>query len=165
MKVSILCIGNELLSGKTLNTNAGWISRKLSDIGCDIVEHLVVPDKKETIINGLDYLIIKDLDCVIITGGLGPTDDDITRPTIFEYVGTDSKFDEDYWSLLSEKFQKLGMNIPATNRNQALVPINGEVIENPTGSARGLKFLLNGGEMLFVLPGAVSYTHLRAHET
>ena len=47
MKVSILCIGNELLSGKTLNTNASWISRKLSDIGCDIVEHLVVPDKKE----------------------------------------------------------------------------------------------------------------------
>ena len=53
MKISILCIGNELLSGKTLNTNASWISRKLSDIGCDIVEHLVVPDKKETIITGL----------------------------------------------------------------------------------------------------------------
>ena len=153
MKVSILCIGNELLSGKTLNTNASWISRKLSDIGCDIVEHLVVPDKKEAIFTGLEHLTINNLDCLIITGGLGPTDDDITRPTIFEYVGTDSKFDEDYWTLLSEKFQKLGMNIPATNRNQALIPINGEVIENPTGSARGLKFLLNGGEMLFVLPG------------
>ena len=49
MNVSILCIGNELLSGKTLNTNASWISRKLSYIGCDILEHLVVPDKKETI--------------------------------------------------------------------------------------------------------------------
>ena len=98
----------------------------------------------------------RNLGCVIITGGLGPTDDDITRPTIFEYVGTDSKIDEDYWTLLSEEFQKLGMNIPATNRNQALVPINGEVIENPTGSARGLKFLLNGGEMLFVLPGVPS---------
>ena len=152
MKVSILCIGNELLSGKTLNTNASWISRKLSDIGCDIVEHLVVPDKKEAIFTGLEHLTINNLDCLIITGGLGPTDDDITRPTIFEYVGTDSKFDEDYWTILSEKFQKLGMNIPATNRNQALIPINGEVIENPTGSARGLKFLLNGG--------AVSYTHL-----
>ena len=156
MKVSILCIGNELLSGKTLNTNASWISRKLSDIGCDILEHLVVPDKKETIITGLEHLTIKNPGCVIITGGLGPTDDDITRPTIFEYVGTDSRFDEDYWTLLSEKFQKLGMNIPASNRNQALVPINGEVIENPGGSARGLKFLLNGGEMLFVLPGVPS---------
>ena len=61
MKVSILCIGNELLSGKTLNTNASWISRKLSDIGCDIVEHLVVPDIKETIITGLEHLNIKNL--------------------------------------------------------------------------------------------------------
>ena len=156
MNISLLCIGNELLSGKTLNTNASWIGRRLGDNGCIIGEQLVVPDEKNSIIAGLDHIVGNDPDCIIITGGLGPTDDDITRSTIFEYVDTDSTFDEDYWLYLSERFQQFGMNIPASNRNQALVPLNGEIIENPIGSARGLKFLLNEKQVLFVLPGVPS---------
>ena len=156
MNISLLCIGNELLSGKTLNTNASWIGRRLGDNGCIIGEQLVVPDEKNSIISGLDHIVGNDPDCIIITGGLGPTDDDITRSTIFEYVDTDSTFDEDYWLYLSERFQQFGMNIPASNRNQALVPLNGEIIENPIGSARGLKFLLNEKQVLFVLPGVPS---------
>jgi len=156
MNISLICIGNELLLGNTLNTNASWIGRRLSDNGCSIGEHLVVPDEKNSIISGLDHIVGTDPDCIIITGGLGPTDDDITRSTIFEYVNTDSTFDEDYWLYLSEMFQQFGMNIPASNRNQALVPLNGEIIENPIGSARGLKFLLNEKQVLFVLPGVPS---------
>ena len=156
MNISLICIGNELLSGKTLNTNASWIGRRLGDNGCIIGEQLVVPDEKNSIISGLDHIVGNDPDCIIITGGLGPTDDDITRSTIFEYVDTDSTFDEDYWLYLSERFQQFGMNIPASNRNQALVPLNGEIIENPIGSARGLKFMLNEKQVLFVLPGVPS---------
>ena len=130
MNISLLCIGNELLAGKTLNTNASWIGRRLNGHGCSIGEQLVVPDKKESIVLGLDYLTSHDPDCIIITGGLGPTADDITQSTIFEYVGTDSKFDSEYWSHLTEKFKQFGMVIPDSNRNQALVPENGEIIDN-----------------------------------
>ena len=156
MNISLLCIGNELLAGKTLNTNASWIGKRLNGHGCSIGEHLVVPDKKTSIISGLDFLVSHDPDCIIITGGLGPTSDDITRPTIFEYVGTDSKFDSEYWEHLSKKFKQFGMDIPDSNRNQALVPEKGEIIDNPTGSARGLKFHLNERQILFVLPGVPS---------
>ena len=152
MNISLLCIGNELLAGKTLNTNASWIGRRLNGHGCSIGEQLVVPDKKESIVLGLDYLTSHDPDCIIITGGLGPTADDITQSTIFEYVGTDSKFDSEYWSHLTEKFKQFGMVIPDSNRNQALVPENGEIIDNPIGSARGLKFILDH-QILYVLPG------------
>jgi len=153
MNISLLCIGNELLAGKTLNTNASWIGRRLNGHGCSIGEQLVVPDKKESIVLGLDYLTSHDPDCIIITGGLGPTADDITQSTIFEYVGTDSKFDSEYWSHLTEKFKQFGMVIPDSNRNQALVPENGEIIDNPIGSARGLKFILDRKQILYVLPG------------
>ena len=153
MNISLLCIGNELLAGKTLNTNASWIGRRLNGHGCSIGEQLVVPDKKESIVLGLDYLTSHDPDCIIITGGLGPTADDITQSTIFEYVGTDSKFDSEYWSHLTEKFKQFGMVIPDSNRNQALVPENGEIIDNPIGSARGLKFILDHKQILYVLPG------------
>ena len=156
MNISLLCIGNELLAGKTLNTNASWIGKRLNGHGCSIGEHLVVPDKKTSIISGLDFLVSHDPDCIIITGGLGPTSDDITRPTIFEYVGTDSKFDSEYWEHLSKKFKQFGMDIPDSNRNQALVPEKGEIIDNPTGSARGLKFHLNERQILFVLHGVTS---------
>ena len=65
MNISLLCIGNELLAGKTLNTNASWIGKRLNGHGCSIGEHLVVPDKKTSIISGLDFLVSHDPDCII----------------------------------------------------------------------------------------------------
>ena len=96
MNVSILCIGNELLSGRTLNTNATWLGRVLTDIGCVVKSQIVIPDDKSSIITRLDELIDQnEKACLLLTGGLGPTDDDITRESLFEFVGTDSKFDSD----------------------------------------------------------------------
>ena len=155
MKVSILSIGNELLSGKTMNTNANWLGNRLTNIGCRVEKQVVVPDKEKPIINALNFLINDKEDCIIVTGGLGPTDDDITREVLFKFVKTESKFDLDYWNKLSKKFKNLGIDIPESNRDQALVPQNGDVIDNPIGSARGFKFKING-MVIFSLPGVPS---------
>ena len=88
MKIAILSIGNELLSGDTINTNAGWMGRNLTDIGCDICQQITVPDKKDSISNALTELVNLSPGYIICTGGLGPTDDDITRQTLFDFVGT-----------------------------------------------------------------------------
>ena len=97
MKVSILSIGNELLSGRTMNTNANWLGNRLTKIGCRVEKQVVVPDEEKPIINALNFLVNDKEGCIIVTGGLGPTDDDITREVLFKYVKTESKFDLDYW--------------------------------------------------------------------
>ena len=86
MKVSILSIGNELLSGKTINTNANWLGKKLTNIGCRVERQVVVSDQEKPIINALNFLVNDKEGCIIVTGGLGPTDDDITREVLFKYV-------------------------------------------------------------------------------
>ena len=156
MKVLILSIGNELLSGRTLNTNATWLGRELTSVGCVVKTQIVVPDDKSSIMTILNELIDQDKkECLLLTGGLGPTDDDVTRESLFEFVGSDSKFDSEYWNHLSYRFDKFGMAIPESNRNQALVPLDGDIIDNPIGSARGFKFIM-GQTVLISLPGVPS---------
>ncbi|MDP7036601.1 MAG: CinA family nicotinamide mononucleotide deamidase-related protein [Candidatus Marinimicrobia bacterium] len=152
MKIAILSIGNELLSGDTINTNAGWMGSKLTDIGCNICRQITVPDKIDSISNALTELVNLNPDYIICTGGLGPTDDDITRQTLFDFVGTESKFDQNYWESLCVRFNRFGIQIPKSNRNQALVPLDGEVVPNPVGSARGSKLQVND-TILISLPG------------
>ena len=152
MKIYLLSIGNELLSGKTLNTNSRWISKKLSSIGCVIQNHITVQDNKDSIVLGLSFCLNKDPDFLILTGGLGPTDDDITREVLFDYFQTDSIFDEEYWFLLKEKFRRAGLKISESNKNQSFIPKDGEVLPNSKGSARGLKFIKNN-TTIFALPG------------
>ena len=155
MNVSIICIGNELLSGRTLNTNARWLGQALTEIGCIISKQIVIADDEEPIVQALNDLVHRKTKCVIITGGLGPTNDDITREALFKFVGTGSTFDSEYWKKLSERFEKLGIDIPESNRNQALRPDVGEVIDNPAGSARGFRFKV-GNTVIFSLPGVPS---------
>ena len=155
MKISILSIGNELLSGKTMNTNASWLGNRLTKIGCKVEKQVVVPDEEKPIINALNFLINDKKGCIIVTGGLGPTNDDITREVLFKFFKTESKFDLDYWNKLSKKFKNLGIHIPESNRSQALVPQNGDVIDNSIGSARGFIFKINDA-VVFSLPGVPS---------
>ena len=164
MKASVLAIGDELLSGKTTNTNASWISQKLMIVGCDVVKHLVVSDDETEIIDSFKYLFKHKIDLIICTGGLGPTDDDITRKTIFNFFDSDSNFDNDYWEYLQNRFSGIGYKIPESNKSQAVIPSNGEVFSNPIGSARGLLFKKNN-ITLMALPGVPSEMKLMMKET
>ena len=155
MRIAVLTIGNELLSGKTINTNANWLSKKLSSIGSTVTLHITIPDDQESIANSLDFLFSTQIDLIICTGGLGVTDDDITRDVIFSYFRSNEVFDKDYWAFLENKFLKFGYSLPDSNKSQAVSPDNGKVFSNPIGSARGLIYEKNN-ITLMVLPGVPS---------
>ncbi len=152
MNVVVLTIGNEILTGNTKNSNFEWIGQHLTEIGCNVTSQWTVADIHDSIILSLTDLLHQKPDMFIVTGGLGPTEDDVTRKALFQFVGTDAEFDEDYWKELQARFTKFGINIPESNRNQALIPKKGDVIPNPVGSARGYKFEIDGS-ILIALPG------------
>ena len=153
MKVGIISIGDEILSGYTINTNASWIGKKLTNIGCTIDHQITIKDKSSSIFNALEYACSKQIDYIILTGGLGPTDDDLTRETLFKFVSADSVFDKDYWELLKTNYKKkTGLNIPKGNKNQALIPSKGKIIPNSFGTARGFQFNVKN-ILIISLPG------------
>ncbi len=151
MKVGLITIGAELLNGTRTDTNAAWIGQSLTSIGAKVDWHITVNDEKDSILNALNN-VPKNINIVFCTGGLGPTHDDITATVLYEYFGDKPKFDEEYWGILTEKFSKRGSIIPESNRNQAVRPSNGDIIPNPSGSARGLHFK-NDRYDLFSMPG------------
>ena len=155
MKAAILTIGDELLSGKTINTNASWIGHHLKILGCEIVRQVTAPDKEKEIIDCLSILFTLPIDLVLCTGGLGPTHDDITRDSIFQFFNSNELFDDEYWKDLKNRFSSIGYSIPDSNKSQAIVPDNGETFSNPIGSARGLLF--NRNNITFMaMPGVPS---------
>ncbi|MEC9307482.1 MAG: molybdopterin-binding protein, partial [Candidatus Neomarinimicrobiota bacterium] len=87
MNVVLLSIGNEILAGDTVNTNASWISKRLTELGCSIKIQMTIPDEQNSIQDALKSILKNNPDLVITTGGLGPTEDDITREVIFDFVG------------------------------------------------------------------------------
>ena len=151
MNAALITIGNELLSGFTVNTNASWIGLELGKIGIEITVHHTIQDNKRDIIFELEKLS-KKASAVIVTGGLGPTHDDVTASAFYSYFDDSPVFDEEYWNDLTDRFSKINYKIPDLNRNQAMKPQKGEVIQNELGSARGLYFK-KGGCHIFALPG------------
>lgn len=151
MKVALITIGNELLSGFTVDTNAAWIGQELLKVGAQVAVHHTIGDDKSQIIAMLDATY-RNVDAVIVTGGLGPTHDDVTPSAFYSYFQSKPVFDSEYWEQLRNRFSKANYNIPEINRNQAFRPHNGEVIPNPVGSARGLHYRKEHCH-LFALPG------------
>ena len=152
MKVSIINIGDELLSGKTLNTNSQWLGNKVSIAGYQIQNQITVKDEENSIISGLNFCLKYKPEYLLVTGGLGPTNDDVTRDVLFSYMKTESVFDHKYWKILTGKYQLLGKQISESLKSQATVPKFGKVIPNPKGSARGFKFVKKDS-VIFLLPG------------
>ncbi len=151
MKAAIISIGNELLNGKTVNKNATFIAAKLYEIGVETVTVLTIRDDAFAIREALD-LALQKAEVVISTGGLGPTHDDITKKVIAEYFGSALVLNEGILQKIQEKFKRRGSEMPPINRNQALVPENARLIDNPVGTAPGLLFERQN-HWVFVLPG------------
>lgn len=152
MKLAVLTIGDEILTGFTLNTNAAWIGQQLLGVGIEVNTQLTTGDKQEEIIKYLQYLTKEKFTHIILTGGLGPTHDDVTPSAFYEYFNSKPIFDEDYWNWLVKRFAKRNIQISEKNRNQATKPSNGDVIANPVGSARGLYYNKDSIKY-FALPG------------
>ncbi len=151
IKVSIVSIGDEILIGQTINTNSAFIGEKLTELGFDVIRNYVVGDNKNDIMKVLEEAEGSS-DIIFVTGGLGPTHDDITRTCILEYFNTELVFDEGAFSNIQQLFKKRGREVTEVNRDQAFVPKSAVVIENKRGTAPGYE-LSKGGKLFFILPG------------
>ncbi|MGM0507367.1 MAG: nicotinamide-nucleotide amidohydrolase family protein [Bacteroidota bacterium] len=147
----ILSIGNELLIGDTINTNASWLGQFLTQQGFRVTEVRTISDDpdqiRETIREGREKA-----DLVVSTGGLGPTHDDITKKVVADLFGYSMKTDPEILAILKERFKRRGLSFTPSNAEQALVPDGARVLRNEKGTAPGLWFA-NGGGAVVLLPG------------
>ncbi|MCF6365193.1 MAG: competence/damage-inducible protein A [Bacteroidales bacterium] len=142
MKADIITIGDEILIGQITDTNSQWIAEQLNLVGFEIRQITTVGDDKLQIKKILND-ISAQTDLVIITGGLGPTEDDITKETLTEYFNTDLKLNKDVLSDVKEFVQSKGFSLNERNIKQAEVPANCKIIRNENGTAPGMWFEKN----------------------
>lgn len=150
-QAEIITIGDELLRGRTANTNAQWLSKKLFMMGFAVTRQTTVPDKAEWLYSALGDAIQR-VDVVVTTGGLGPTVDDNTRVALSRFLGEELIFDQRIAQKIRQWFIKRGMEMPEVNLRQAYLPKNTVPIENSDGLAPGI-FARKNGKLIFLLPG------------
>ena len=157
MRVGIITIGNELLSGFTVDRNAAWIGQQLLSSGIKVNVHHTIPDDYGVIYDTLEYQFREwRCDQIIVTGGLGPTVDDITVSSFLEYFDDSHEFDKDYWEILSERFKRLNFKMPNLNKNQAYKSKRGIMIPNLVGTARGLHYTKKHDSVLKSVKGLIT---------
>lgn len=151
-KVALLATGDEILNGDILNTNAAEISQRLFNQGIPIGMQMVCSDSTEDIKRAITFLL-QSHRALIITGGLGPTSDDLTRFALAEVLKRELIFDEPTWQVIIERFERFKLGFPPdNNRQQALFPSKSTIIMNTRGSAAGCMIKENN-QLIFMLPG------------
>ena len=151
MKSTIITIGDEILIGQILDTNSRYISQALNRIGVVVAERTSIGDSAEQIVSTLDRaLAISDV--VIITGGLGPTKDDITKHTLARYYNSELVYNEQVGSFVEQLLARRGIAFTELNRGQAMVPECCTVLHNAHGTAPGMWFERDG-KVVISLPG------------
>ena len=151
MRVEVVAVGTELLLGQIANTNAQWISKRLAAIGADVLHHQAVGDNHRRAVDAI-RLAASRSDVVIVSGGLGPTQDDLTRPALAEAAGAPLVRIPGIEDALRERFRVRGREMPDSNLAQADVPEGGRPIRPERGTAPGLVVTV-GGATVYALPG------------
>jgi len=150
-KASIVSIGNEILSGQTVDTNAAYLSTKLLAIGIPVVSSYTIGDEIDSIVRTLN-LAGNDADLILVTGGLGPTDDDLTRQAFAQLLGTDLQLDNKLLDKIQEFFVSRNRQMPEINRIQAYTPAGAKALPNSLGTAPGIWAELHGKSFI-AMPG------------
>lgn len=151
MKACILAIGSEMLTPFRVDTNSLFITDRLNAIGYDVRLKAVIADDVSELARVIESAL-GWIDLLVITGGLGPTEDDMTRDAVARVLGIPLDVDETIVERIRERFARRGMTMPGINRRQAMVPRGADVLPNPNGTAPGL-WLEKGGTALVLLPG------------
>ncbi|MHC5082499.1 MAG: competence/damage-inducible protein A [Planctomycetota bacterium] len=154
MKVSVVSIGNELLNGQTVDTNASWLAGRLYEIGIETVSIHAVPDTVTDIVQVLIDVSAK-ADVILISGGLGPTEDDLTRQAVASFLNADLQLHPHIVDRLEAFFAVRGRKMADTNRRQAYMPQGCDILDNPCGTAPGF-WGQKGGISVAVMPGVPS---------
>ena len=141
--VEIITIGDEILIGQTVDTNSAWMGTELNLMGIRINRITSVSDNKDEIISSLDEALSR-AEVVLITGGLGPTSDDITKDTLAGYFGGKLVMDNSVLEDVTERLRRRNLQMNENNRRQAMVPDNCKVLQNLTGTAPGMLFEKSG---------------------
>ncbi|HOM01462.1 MAG TPA: competence/damage-inducible protein A [Acetivibrio sp.] len=154
MNAEILAVGTELLMGQIANTNAQYISKKLNDIGVNVYYHSVVGDNPARLKDSL-LAALKRCDLVVMTGGLGPTQDDLTKETVSEVLGKKLVLHEESLQRIKAFFDRINRKMTDNNVKQAYLPEGCIVVENNNGTAPGC-IIENNGKIVVMLPGPPS---------
>ncbi len=152
MNVELVNTGSELLLGRVLNTHQQWLCRRLADLGYNVARQVAVPDTAHDIRQSVREALSR-ADLVLVTGGLGPTSDDLTRELIAELLGKRLVRDEKVFAHIKNYFAARKRPMPANNDVQAMVPEGAIVLANPNGTAPGLAMKIEDKKWLVMLPG------------
>jgi nicotinamide-nucleotide amidase len=136
MHIEVICTGDEVLTGKIVNTNFSYITQKLEDVGLSVQWETTVGDDRENLLRAFQ-LAGERADAVIVNGGLGPTVDDLSQEIAAKAAGVDLELNEDWLKRMEDFFQRRSRVMPPNNRKQAMLPTTAEVIDNPIGTACG----------------------------
>jgi len=163
VRAEVVGIGTEILLGQIANSNAQWISERLAEIGVDVLHHQAVGDNVDRIAD-VFRLALSRADVVIATGGLGPTQDDVTREALAVALGLEFARHPEIEDFLREKFRSLGRSMPDINLVQADVPVGCRYIMPERGTAPGL-VCEHEGKRLYVVPGVPAEMREMMHGT
>ena len=151
MKAEIIAVGSELLTPDRIDTNSLFLTEELNKLGIEVLRKTIVGDHRELLAAAFREALHR-VPVVITSGGLGPTEDDLTRETIAELLGRRLQQNEGVVKAIEARFRSFRRDMPAVNLRQAMVPEGAEVLENPRGTAPGL-WLEDQGRMIALLPG------------
>jgi nicotinamide-nucleotide amidase len=151
MRIEIICTGDEVLSGKIVNTNFSYISQKLEDVGLSVHWGTTVGDDRESLLAAFQ-LAAQRADAVIVNGGLGPTVDDLSQEVAAQAAGVELVLNEEWLEKMESFFTKRSRIMPPNNRKQAMLPATAEMIDNPIGTACGFALDIGRARFLFT-PG------------
>jgi nicotinamide-nucleotide amidase len=150
-KASIVAIGNEVLSGRVVDTNAATLGRELLSIGIPVVSCYTIGDDIDAIVRSLN-LACSDADIVLATGGLGPTDDDVTREAFAKFLGVELQLQDELLRTIEEFFAHRERQMPVRNERQAYIPVGAKALLNKIGTAPGIMATADN-KLLVALPG------------
>jgi len=151
MRIEVICTGDEVLTGKIVNTNFAHISQKLEDVGLSVAWETTVGDDRESLLRAFQ-LAGERADAVIVNGGLGPTVDDLSQEVAAQAAGVELALNEEWLTKMEDFFRRRSRVMPPNNRKQAMLPTTAEVIDNPIGTACGFTIDI-GRARFFFTPG------------
>jgi len=151
MKCEIVAVGSEMLTPTHIDTNSLFITERLNELGIDVQGKSVGGDDRE-VLSAIVADALRRSDLLVLTGGLGPTDDDLTRDVVAALIGRPLEYHEAIFEAIDRRFSARGMRTPAINRRQAMVPRDAVVLPNKNGTAPGL-WMEHNGKLIVLLPG------------
>jgi len=157
----VIAVGSELLGANRTDSNSLYVAQRLSEIGVDVRVKTMVGDERDDL--GSVFLqALERVDVVVMTGGLGPTDDDLTRDVVADVLGLPMSIDETIVATIRARFERRGLTMPEVNRRQAQVPRGAMVLDNPNGTAPGLYIEhagVHGPQAILLMPGPPREMH------